>query len=150
METEILSTFTQIFTNYGVKTFLIVLITIVLVNLIKKPIIKKANEYAIKNNCDKSVITCYITYITIGIIFILNLIYELIIANFNFGVVDWNSYAYSSLSLCAITIATYEAIKKHIKAYTAKKQSNLTKQNSTNITETQNQNTNATETKKIL
>lgn len=119
---ELLSIFTNIFTNYGVRTFLTVFLTILLVNLIKKPIIKKATQYAEKNNCDKSIITCYITYIAIAITFAINLIYSLIITNFNFLNLDWSNYVYTSLTYSAIAIATFEAIKKQVQAYTAKKQ----------------------------
>ena len=142
---EFLSIFTNIFTNFGVKTFIVVFITIILVNLIKKPIVKKATEYAEKNDCDKSIITCYITYIAIAITFVINLIYELIVANFNFAIIDWSNYVYTSLTYSAIAIATFEAIKKQIQAYTAKKElsqkSNDTNTEQANSTESSTKST---------
>lgn len=142
---ELLSVFTNIFTNFGVKTFIIVFITIILVNLIKKPIIKKATEYAEKNDCDKSIITCYITYIAIAVTFVINLFYELIIANFNFAIIDWSNYVYTSLTYSAIAIATFEAIKKQIQAYTAKKELSQ-KSNDTNTGQTNSTNSSTTST----
>lgn len=157
MENEILTTFTQIFTNYGIKTFIIVFLTILLINIIKKPIVKKATEYAKKNNCDKSVITCYITYLTVLVVFILNLVYMLIIANFNFYALDWSNYAYTSLSYSAISIATYEAIKKHIQAYSSKKilkdnldDNKMQNENSVNELKSNNDNLITNKNKKIL
>ncbi len=150
---DFLSTFTNIFSNYGVKTFLIVFITIILINLIKKPITKKAEQYAVENNCDKSIITCYITYVAIIIPFIVNLLYELCITNFNFYVIDWSNYVYSSLTYGAIAIATYESIKKQVEAYVSKKQLTNNSKNSNEDTISTSETTNIAKddtTKKVL
>lgn len=119
---DFLSTFSSIFTNYGVKTFIIVFLTIILVNIIKKAIIKKATNYAQAHNCDKSIITCYITYIVLIIVFVLNLLYELVVTKFNFTLINWTNYVYSSFTLASISIGTFETIKKQIQGFTARKQ----------------------------
>ena len=119
---DIINYLKALFETHGFKVAVIVLLTILLVNILKKPIIKKAENYAKKYDCDKSVITKYLTILPYIVSFIISFIWELIIVNFVFNQIDYemlltNVFMYGSLS-----IASFETLKLQFEAYAAKKQ----------------------------
>ena len=99
--------------DYGGINVLIMLITIIVTNLIKKPIKEKADKLAKKKKTilgmelGKSVITSNIVYIPIGIAFILYLIFTLIYNGFNFIVIDWASLVSNSLVYGMLSVSLF-------------------------------------------
>ena len=82
--------------DYGAINVIIIIATIIITNLIKKPIVNKADDFVatakkLTNlDVDKSVITSNICYIPIGVAFVLYFIYYIIMVKFDFTVLQWS------------------------------------------------------------
>ncbi|MBQ8749362.1 MAG: hypothetical protein IJZ29_02730 [Clostridia bacterium] len=120
---EIILSIESLFANYGFKTGVVVMLSIFIVEIIKKPIVKKAEAYSLKSGLDKSIITKYLSFLPLGSVFVINLLWELVCIDFNFALLDFNSLLSTSLVMASITIATYEVLKKYLQAYCSKQNS---------------------------
>lgn len=123
---EMINWIKSLFVDYGAVNVLIMLLIIILTNLIKKPIIEHAQnvvDFAKKHgyDIDKSVITSNIIYIPFGLGLVLYGIYALILANFNFSVVDWSGIVANATVYGAISQTIYNIAKDKIKASLSKK-----------------------------
>lgn len=113
----------HIYDSYGFKALAVIILTIVFTNLIKGPIIKKAENYALKHNCDKSVITKWIAIIPYFVAFVLNLAFVLALAFIhNDWDIAWNVYISESALFASLSIAGFEIGKKCLESYVAKNQ----------------------------
>ena len=133
---SVINSIKTLFGTYGFKVASIVLLTIFIVNILKKPIISASKKYAIKNNCDKSVITRYVSILPFIVSFVIAFLWELIIVDFNFSAIDYETLLTNVLMYGSLAIATFETLKIQFEAYAAKKQSNTTKvekQSTTNV-----------------
>lgn len=119
---SIINLIKSLFGTYGVKVATIVLLTILFVNLIKKPIVLAAEKYATKNNCDKSIITRYLCFLPFVIAFLISLIWELILTNFDFSIIDYELLFTNVLLYGSLSIATFETLKLQFEAYATKKE----------------------------
>ncbi|MBE6132945.1 MAG: hypothetical protein E7180_06110 [Erysipelotrichaceae bacterium] len=99
--------------------------------------------YAEKTGYDKSVITKNITFIPVGVAFILVVLVNLILVKFNFAALDWSEIASTSVVYASVAIATYESVKKQLEAYASKKN------NTVAVIEDTNTNSEDTEAKEI-
>lgn len=133
--------------DYGAVNVIIMALTIIITNLIKKPIKDKAQKLTetaktvLGVDLDKSVITSNIVYIPIGVAFVLYFIYTIVCENFVFANVEWaslvsNSLVYGMLSVSLFDIVkcklnaykqkdTYEDVKKKLSEYEKSKQDDL-------------------------
>lgn len=118
---DLINLLKTLFETHGFKVAVIVLITILLVNLLKKPIVKKAEKYAEKHNCDKSVITRYITVLPYIVSFIIAYLWELILLNFEFAQIDYGTLLTNVLMYGSLSISTFETLKLQFEAYASKK-----------------------------
>lgn len=118
---NIIQSIARLFTSYGFKAAMIIIATIVITNLVKKPIVKYASTYAEKSGYDKSVVTKNITFVPIAVAFILTFCVELIIAKFNITTLQWGELLSTAAVYSAVAMATYEAAKKQLEAYASRK-----------------------------
>ncbi len=116
----IINSVSKLFGTYGFRAATIVIATVIIVNLIKKPIIKRAERLAADRGLDKSIVTKYITVLPVAVAFVLELFTELILNRFNVFNVDYAAVATSAVLYGALAIATYESVKKQLEAYAAK------------------------------
>lgn len=130
---SIINSIKTLFGMYGFKVASIVLLTIFIVNLLKKPIIMSAKKYALKNNCDKSVITRYVSVLPFVISFLITFLWELILVNFNFSIIDYETLLTNVLLYGSLAIATFETLKLQFEAYAAKKQTGITQEKNNNF-----------------
>lgn len=119
---SIINLIKSLFGTYGVKVATIVLLTILFVNLIKKPIVSAAEKYALKHNCDKSIITRYLCLLPFVVAFLISLIWELILTNFDFSIIDYELLITNVLLYGSLSIATFETLKLQFEAYATKKE----------------------------
>ncbi len=110
----------RLFSTYGFKAGCIIVGVVLLVNLIKKPITKKAAALSSKFGYDKSVVTRYISLLPVGVSLFLTAVVELVSYKFHFTAVDWQKVLANALLYAAIAVAVYETIKKQLQAYAAK------------------------------
>ena len=125
---SIINSLKNLFGTYGFKIATIILLTIFFVNLLKKPIVNVAENYAKKYNCDKSIITRYICFLPFVIAFIITFIWELFLVKFNFHLIDYESLITNVFMYGSLAIATFETLKLQFEAYATKKQIEKTKQ----------------------
>lgn len=118
---NIIQSIARLFTSYGFKAAMIIIATIIITNLIKKPIVKYASTYAEKSGYDKSVVTKNITFIPIAVAFILTFCVNLIVAKFNITTLHWGEMLSTAAVYAAVAMATYEATKKQLEAYASRK-----------------------------
>lgn len=119
---ELLNWIASLFTTYGGVNVLIMIAIIILTNLIKRPILAKAEslvEYGKKHNIviDKSVITSNIVYIPFGLGLIFYSIYALITTGFNFAEVHWDIVVANATLYGAVAQTIYNIGKDKIKAF---------------------------------
>lgn len=107
--------------NYGFRAAAVVLLTVVIVNLIKKPIVKRAERLAAEYGLNKSAVTKYVTYIPVAVAFVLELFCQLALSGFRFSAIDYGAVASSAVLYGALAVATYESVKKQLEAYAAGK-----------------------------
>lgn len=114
----------NIYDSYGFKALAVIVLTIIITNLIKRPIVKAAEEYARGYNCDKSVVTKWIALVPYGVAFVLNLIFVIVIAAVHHDWdIAWRVYISDSALFGSLSIAGFEIGKKCLESYVAKKES---------------------------
>lgn len=118
---SILNSLRSLFSAYGFRAAVTVLLTVVVVNLIKKPIVKKAQSLMETCGYDKSAVTKNITWMPVAVAFVIDLITELALCRFDVFTVDYGAVASEAVLYGALAIATYESVKKQLEAYAAKK-----------------------------
>ncbi len=115
----IINSVRSLFGNYGFHAAAVVLATVIVVNVVKRPLVRKAALIAEKTGVDKSVVTKNVTIIPVVVAFVIELASALIAARFNFRAVDYGAVASASVLYGALAIATYESVKKQLRAYAA-------------------------------
>ena len=115
----IINSVRSLFGNYGFHAAAVVLATVIIVNIVKRPLVKKAALIVEKTGVDKSVVTKNVTIIPVAVAFVIELTSALIAARFNFRAVDYGAVASASVLYGALAIATYESVKKQLRAYAA-------------------------------
>ena len=118
---SIVNSIRSLFANYGFRTASIVIATVVIVNFVKKPIVRKAVSVASKIGVDKSVITKYITVLPVAVAFVIEFIVSLVTVGFDFFAVDYATVLSRAVLCGALAVATYESVKKQMEAYAAAK-----------------------------
>ena len=116
---EILNSLRLLFSTYGFRAGAIIVATIIIVNLIKKPIVKKAEAFEKKTGADKSVITKYVTLLPIAVALALEFFVELALSRFAILSLDYGAIVSSAILYGALATATYESVKKQLEAYSA-------------------------------
>ena len=124
---NIINSIRNLFTTYGFRCASIVVATILIVNLIKKPIVKKANDLAQKSGMDKSVVTKNLTFLPVAVAFVLETVVTLVCAKFDFLALDFGRITSCAVTYGALAIATYESVKKHLEAYASAKNCSVEK-----------------------
>lgn len=113
----------NIYNSYGFKALVVIVLTIVVTNLIKRPIVKHAETYARKYNVDKSVVTKWIALIPYALAFSINLVFVVIMAatkqDWN---IQWPSYISDSALFASLSIAGFEVGKKCLESYVSRKE----------------------------
>lgn len=123
---DILTWVESLLTDYGAVNVIIMFLVILFTNLIKKPIVNKAEEFVAKAkqllniDVDKSVITSNIIYIPIGISLILYTMWNIIYAGFDFSQIVWSSVISDAFVYGMLSISIFEVFKSKIKSYTSK------------------------------
>lgn len=115
----IINSVRNLFGTYGFHAAAVVLATIVVVNIVKRPLVKKAELLAEKTGVDKSVVTKNVTVIPVVVAFVIELVAALVAARFDFRSVDYSAAASAAVLYGALAIATYESVKKQLRAYAA-------------------------------
>lgn len=117
---NIINNVANLFKTYGFQATTIIILTIIVVNLIKKPVIKKAESFARLTGYDKALITKNITFLPIAVSFLIIVVVNVIVVKFNFAVLEWGKMTSEAVIYGAVAIATYETSKKHLEAYASK------------------------------
>ena len=115
----IINSVRNLFGTYGFHAAAVVLATIAVVNVVKRPLVKKAEELAARTGIDKSVVTKNVTIIPVAVAFVIELVVAVIAARFDFRAVDYGKIVTTSVLYGALAIATYESVKKQLRAYAA-------------------------------
>lgn len=115
----IINSVRNLFGTYGFYAAAVVLATIAVVNVVKRPLVKKAEELAARTGIDKSVVTKNVTIIPVAVAFVIELVVAVIAARFDFRAVDYGKVVTTSVLYGALAIATYESVKKQLRAYAA-------------------------------
>lgn len=115
----IINSVRNLFGTYGFHAAAVVLATIAVVNVVKRPLVKKAEELATRTGIDKSVVTKNVTIIPVAVAFVIELVVAVIAARFDFRAVDYGKVVTTSVLYGALAIATYESVKKQLRAYAA-------------------------------
>lgn len=115
----IINSVRNLFGTYGFHAAAVVLATIAVVNVVKRPLVKKAEELAARTGIDKSVVTKNVTIIPVTVAFVIELVVAVIAARFDFRAVDYGKVVTTSVLYGALAIATYESVKKQLRAYAA-------------------------------
>ncbi len=115
----IINSVRNLFGAYGFHAAAVVLATIAVVNVVKRPLVKKAEELAARTGIDKSVVTKNVTIIPVAVAFVIELVVAVIAARFDFRAVDYGRVVTTSVLYGALAIATYESVKKQLRAYAA-------------------------------
>ena len=118
---NIINSIRSLFSTYGFRATAVIVATIIIVNLIKKPIVAKAKQIQAQSGVDKAVITKNITALPVLVAFALELLIEITINKFNFAVIDFSALVANAVLYGALAVATYEGVKKQLEAYSAKK-----------------------------
>ena len=124
----VLSEVKNLFSAYGLKAVIIIVLTVLIVNLIKKPIVKKFVAVVEKNGYDKSLVTKNFAYITFLVAIFLEFIAQIIISKFNFYILDFASVLSAGVLYGGLAIALYETVKAELKAYASKNNATNEKQ----------------------
>lgn len=115
----IINSVRNLFGTYGFHAAAVVLATIAVVNVVKRPLVKKAEELAARTGIDKSVVTKNVTIIPVAVALVIELVVAVIAARFDFRAVDYGKVVTTSVLYGALAIATYESVKKQLRAYAA-------------------------------
>lgn len=112
-----------VYQSYGFRAFAVIIATIILTNITKRPIVKAAENYARGYNVDKSVVTKWIALLPYGYAFALNLIATVLLAlksgDWN---IEWAKYIGDSSLFATVAIAGFEVGKKCLQSYISKKE----------------------------
>lgn len=111
----------SLFETYGGQVTIVILFTIMLTNVTKRPIIKYAGKVVEATGYDKSVVTKFISLIPFGFTFLQLFIVKLVILDFSFAAIEWGILMSEATVYAAVAIATYEVFKKQFEAYATKK-----------------------------
>lgn len=120
--------------DYGAINVIIMIATIIITNLIKKPIVNKADDFVATAkkltdlDVDKSVITSNICYIPIGVAFVLYFIYYIIMVKFDFTALQWSDLVSHAITFGLMSTSIYEIGKIQLKSFLSKKTFNEAKQ----------------------
>lgn len=123
---EIIEWIKTLVTDYGAINVVIMFITIIITNLLKKPIVEHADEFTATAkkltglDVNKQVITSNIIYIPIGVSFVLYFVYTLFTLNFQFALIEWHTLLSNSLVYGMLSMTVYDIAKAKINAYIAK------------------------------
>ncbi|MCU7522816.1 MAG: hypothetical protein HF308_20300 [Ignavibacteria bacterium] len=118
---SILNELSRLFSTYDFLTAVTVILIITLTNLIKRPIVTAATNFAVRSGLDKSIVTKNVMYIPYAIAFILNFIFTLVRVEFRFALVDFKEVVAVTVTTATLAIGLYEIIKKQLEAYASKK-----------------------------
>lgn len=110
----------NLFSAYGFKAVLIVVLTVILVNVIKKPVMKKFVSVAEKNGYDKSLVTKNFNYAAFVVAIFLEFLSQVILNSFNFCLIDFTEIFSVGTLYGGMAIALYETVKLELKAYSSK------------------------------
>lgn len=113
----------SVYQSYGFRALIVIVLTILLTNITKRPIVKAAENYARGYNVDKSVVTKWIAVLPYAYAFALNLIIIVVFAAINGNwAIDWPKYIGDSSLFATISIAGFEVGKKCLESYASKKE----------------------------
>lgn len=115
---QVFGSINSLFARYGARSAAIVLATVAIVNLLKKPFVAKARRAGVP---DKSVYTRYVTFLPMLVAGVLAFLCDLTAARFDFSQLDAAKIMRDALTLGALAIALYESVKKQLEAYSAKR-----------------------------
>ena len=118
---SIINSLKNLFTTYGFRASAVIISTVAIVNLLKKPIVKYATKRENEDGLDKSVWTKFVTALPVAVAFVLEFIIELAINSFNFTAVSYGDVISHAVLYGALAVATYESVKKQLEAYSANK-----------------------------
>ena len=118
---SVVNSIKSLFENYGFRAASVVVATVIVVNVIKKPIVSKAERVAEKSGVDKSVITKYITVLPVAVAFVIEFFVSLVTGGFDVFTIDYAAVLSRAVLYGALAVATYESVKKQMEAYAAKK-----------------------------
>lgn len=124
---EIIQWIKSLLADYGAINVIIMLLTIFITNLIKKPIVNHADDFVssakklLNMEVDKSVITSNIVYIPIGVAFVLYFVYTVVSAKFNFALISWAQLVSNSVVYGMLSMSIYEIGKAKLKSFISKK-----------------------------
>ena len=130
---SVINSIRSLFSAYGFRATAVIVATIVIVNLIKKPIIAKAKKHQNQTGQDKAVITKNITLLPVVVAFMLEFLIELTISNFNFMAVDYATVGANAVLYGALAVATFEGVKKQLEAYSAKRYEEINSSNPSQV-----------------
>ena len=158
---EVLQWIQKLITEYGAINVIIMALTIILTNIIKKPIVNRAESFAESAKkltgveVDKSVITRFIFIIPIVLCFIFYFLYGLIEIDWKIAELDWGQVFSNAVVYGMLSISIFETVKGFIKAYISKKNYNeakkqLESENSKTSDNTEGGNTGSEENTEII
>lgn len=111
-----------VYQSYGFRACVIVFLTILLTNITKAPIVKKAEKYAQSYNVDKSVGTKWIALLPYVYAIGLNLVFVVAIAAINADWnVNWGKAVGDGAMFASVAVAGFEIGKKCLQSYVSKK-----------------------------
>ena len=117
---SIINNLKNLLTTYGFEATSIIVLTVIIVNLLKKPIIKYGIRLAARSGYDKSIVTKNISFLPFIIAFLLTLIFALIQVSFKFALINWKEITAASFIYAGLAVSTYEIGKKQLEAYATK------------------------------
>jgi len=123
---EIISWVNSLLVDYGAVNVIIMFLIIIITNIIKKPIVNKADAFVkqakalLDVDVDKSVITSNIVYIPIGVALILYTGWNIIYVGFDFSQIVWTSVLSDAVVYGMLSISIFDILKNKVKAYVSK------------------------------
>ena len=117
----IINSLKSLFTAFGMRTAIVIISTVAIVNIIKIPILKYADRKSKEYGSEKSLYTKFITLLPMVVAFLLELIIELIVTRFQIMAIDFGALCTRGVTYGGLAVATYESVKKQLEAYVAKK-----------------------------
>ena len=123
----------KLFTDYGAVNVIIMFLVIILTNIIKRPIVNKAENFVESAkkltglDVDKSVITSFISLIPIGLSLVFYFLYGCIQVKFHMSELDISQILSNAVIYGFLSISIFETAKGFIKAYLSKKSDNEAK-----------------------
>lgn len=130
---EIVEWIKSLLIDHGAVNVIIMALVIVITNIIKKPIVAHADEFAATAkkltglDIDKRVITSNIIYIPIGVAFVLYFIYTLFAVEFVWSAIAWRQMIADSVVYGMLSMTCYDIGKSKLQAYINKADYNTAK-----------------------